>query len=179
MKTIELIGMIRKTLWTAVAFAVVVLGLSSNMAIADDGSSKVYFKENKTCLVYPNCQIPGSPVFPNPNDYTTLAALTVPDGSYMVSSKLSAFAANGTTYVNFECALLDESNNSALDMSSFDGTAEQTLFLQAPISFSTGSGGIIRIGCRAFGFQLNGTLVDMHVWNVNIAATKVRSVIFE
>jgi hypothetical protein len=185
MKTILLRSASLVPFLVAVLVTLVAFGSASKLAVANDlphadnGPSQLFFKENKACLVPPNCQIPASAVFPNPNDYTVLATLTVPDGSYLVTSKLSAFAANGTNYVNFECALIDGWSGNRLDMSSFDGTAEHTLFLQAPVSFNTGSGGNIKIGCRAHGFQPNGSLVDMHVWNVNIAAMKVRSVTIE
>jgi hypothetical protein len=141
------------------------------------GGADLFFKSNQACLVSPHCQIPASSVFPNPNDYTTLTTLALPAGSYLVTAKLSAFAATGTLYVNFECALLDSTGKDPKDMSSFDGTAEQTLFLQAPVSFHSWAGGTVRVGCRAFGFQPDGvSLVDMHVWNVNIAALQVGSV---
>lgn len=148
---------------------------SSADAVRRDGPA-LYFTQNRACLSAPNCQIPGSPYFPNPSDYTTLATLTLPEGDYLVTSKLSAFAAGGTTYVNFECALLDVAGGAPLDYSSFDGVAEQTLFLQTPLSLRSRAGGMVRIGCRAFGFQPDGRLVDMHVWNVNLAAIAVGSV---
>jgi len=140
----------------------------------------LFFKSNQACLVAPHCQIPASSVFPNPNDYTTLATLSLPSGSYLVTAKLSAFAASGTLYVNFECAILDSTSPTPRDYSSFDGTAEQTLFLQTPVTFRGWGGGTVRVGCRAFGFQPDGVnLVDMHVWNANIAALQVGSVIAE
>lgn len=161
------------------AFAQAAGSTSFSPPIATAGGREapiLYFVQNRTCLSAPNCQIPGSPYFPNPNDYTTLARLTLPEGDYLVTSKLSAFAAGGTTYVNFECALLDTGSAVPLDYSSFDGVAEQTLFLQTPVSFHLRSGGSVRIGCRAFGYQPDGRLVDMHVWNVNLAAIAVGSI---
>jgi hypothetical protein len=118
---------LRTTLWACLLSATATLAWAQTAA--KDGPV-LYFKQNQACLSAPNCQIPASPVFPNPNDYTTLATLTLPPGDYLVTSKLSAFAAGGTSYVNFECALLDLANPAPLDYSSFDGWAEQTLFLQ-------------------------------------------------
>jgi hypothetical protein len=162
---------LRTTLWACLLSATATVAWAQTAA--KDGPV-LYFKQNQACLSAPNCQIPASPVFPNPNDYTTLATLTLPPGDYLVTSKLSAFAAGGTSYVNFECALLDLANPAPLDYSSFDGWAEQTLFLQTPLSIRAHRGGTVRIGCRAYGFQPDGvTLVDMHVWNVNIAALSV------
>lgn len=137
------------------------------------GHSPLYFKQNKACMSPPNCRIPASAVFPNTDPYTSLASLTLPPGNYLVTSKLSAFAAGGTSYVNFECALLD-SNDAAFEYSSFDGIWEQTLFLQAPYVVVGNDGNTVQIGCRAYGFLPDhSALVDMHVWNVNIAAVRV------
>jgi hypothetical protein len=136
----------------------------------------LHFKQNLACAVALHCQIPASPVFPNPNDYTTLATLSLPRGDYLVTSKLSAFIAGGTTGMIFECALVDAATSTPMDYSSFDGFSEQTLFLQTALTIRAREGGSVRIGCRAFGFKPDGSLVDMHVWNVNIAALSVGTI---
>ena len=161
-----------RSMAVAVTF-LVCTGLAQAQVPNLPGLSPLYFKQNTNCSTWPNCQIPASATFPNPNAYTKLVSLTVPPGNYLVTSKLSAFAAGGTSYVNFECALLD-ANDAPLDYSSFDGTAEQTLFLQSPLSITVSGGHAVHIGCRAYGFLPNYTgLVDMHVWNVNLAAQRV------
>jgi hypothetical protein len=172
MKSLEEEPMLRLGL----AVMLITFGGSNFAQAKETKKGTLFFSTNEACLAPPNCQIPASNVFPNPNDYTTLATLTLPEGDYLVTAKLSAFANGGTSYVNFECAIEDPVNHSPKDMSSFDGTAEQTLFMQTPVSFSTGSGGMVRVGCRAYGFKYDGTLVDMHVWNVNITAIPVSAV---
>lgn len=71
---------------------------AADAAIKDDDvkkSAALIFKSNPTCLVGPtHYPIPASPVFPNPDDYTTLATLRLPEGEYLVTGKMSAFAAN-------------------------------------------------------------------------------------
>jgi hypothetical protein len=151
----------------------------ANLANADgrgeSAAQALYFKQNSTCLIAPHCQIPASPVFPNPDSYKKLVTLTLSRGNYLVTSKLSAFPNGGTSYVNFECALLD-ANDLPIDFSSFDGVYEQTLFLQAPLSIEVNAESVVHIGCRAFGFLPDSSaLVDMHVWNVNLAALRVGS----
>ena len=139
-------------------------------------SSVLYYKQNTACLASPYCSIPASPVFPNPDNYTKLVSLALPRGTYLVTSKLSAYAWGGTAYVNFECALLSEAD-APVDFSSFDGTWQQTLFLQAPLTVTAAGGGSVHLGCRAFGFARDGqTLVDMRVWNASLAAVRVGSI---
>lgn len=139
--------------------------------------STLHFKQNLACAVWPHCPLPASPVFPNPIDHATLVSLQLPPGDYLVNAKLSAFANNGTTYMNVECALIDSSQPVPLEYSSFDGTAQQTLFLQTALSIRSRHGGGVRIGCRAFGFQPDGiSLVDVRVWNVQLTALSVGTI---
>jgi len=141
------------------------------------GGPMLYYKQNAACLVAPNCQIPGTATYPNPNNYTTLVTLDLPRGSYLIRSKLSAFGQDASGFFVFECALVDVAGDTPLDSSSFAGLFQRTLFLQMPITFTNHAGGSVRVGCRASGVGADGvTLIDMHVWNVDITATAVGSV---
>jgi len=163
------------------------LGQSTGARVARDfdssdssnGAPTLYFSQNVACTIAPNCAIPASSVFPNPNDYTTLATLALPEGDYLLSSKLGAIPMNaivgGTNfgYFNFECALVDIASNAPLDYSSFDGLFRDGVVLQAPVSFHKRTGGNVRVGCRVYGFGGDGSPIDVRVWNVNISAIAV------
>lgn len=149
----------------------------SAQRVAHKDDSTLHFKQNLACAIWPHCALPASPVFPNPIDHGTLVTLELPPGDYLVNAKLSAFANNGTNYMNVECALVDSASPTPLEYSSFDGTAQQTLFLQTAVSIRARHGGGVRVGCRAFGFQPDGTsLVDVRVWNVQLTALSVGSI---
>lgn len=142
------------------------------------------FKSNPVCLSGGGCHIPAYihdpsvPFFPNLNAYTTLVELTLPDGDFLVTAKLSAFPNGGAAWFIFECALSNKAGPD-IDYSSFDGTYQQTLFFQTPVSFKTGSGGTMMVGCKSTGYKDHwggDQNVDMLVWSVNIAAIRVGTV---
>jgi hypothetical protein len=165
----------------------------------------LFFKNRPDCIKPqpgpPECRIP--PYIHPPwvffwpilMPYTTLVELTLPDGDFFVTAKLSAYPEGaGAVALIFECALYDaryEPNlndpndpfpfNPGVDLSSFDGGHQQTLYFQTPVSFHTG-GGAMKVGCRSTGYvdQWGGNqTVDMFVWNVSIAASRVGTVIKE
>jgi hypothetical protein len=171
-----------------------------------DKIPQLFFKNNRAgcntpppgppeCHIPPYIHAPWVPFWPNLNPYTKLVELTLPDGDYLVTAKLSAYAVEGAAWFLFECALYDErfydpnnpndpafSLNPGVDQATFDGTYHQGLFFQTPVSFQTGSGGTMIVGCKSTGYKDywgGNQHVDMFVWNVNVAAIRVGTVVKE
>jgi hypothetical protein len=105
----------------------------------------------------------------------TLASLSLPAGSYLLSGKLSTFALLGG-YGSLECALGDPSDPENMDYSDARADVGAVLNMQMPVTLTATT--TVTLACDAYGAALDdaAALTTIGVWGSKIMAVKVAAI---
>lgn len=114
------------------------------------------------------------------SSYTTLDTLTLPQGSYLLSAKLSVHTDDNHGWYVFSCGLFvgDEGDWVGADGEGVHTGADSVVSMQVPVTV-TASSGTAYVQCRVNDGQ-NGAgtgPVGLVIWGLKIAAVQVASVV--
>lgn len=153
--------------------------VNDNFAWLAARDARVIWKKSPTCDV-PACAMTASSLtWPNNSDYTVVASLDLPAGSWLLTGKLATYAKSDVRHGDLECALGvpgGEQDYSSVGLAPAVGGG-RTLSLHLPV-VTTAAATTVRLGCKLWGVNTDDTTpIAAEVWGAKLFALRVASIV--